>query len=605
MAKTKAAVKVAEPRGVKSQKPLVAQSVAEPSANKLLQFFDGINPQRAILLLTLACCLAYANSLGGDFVFDDADQIVDNKDIRSWDNLGKAFTTHVWAFRERPEALRTPVPPPYYRPLFTVLFTIEYQLFGLNPQGWHLTSLLLHLLCSVAVYFVLLELSRRKSVALLAALLFAVYSIHVESVAWISGVTDPLFSLFLLLSLFVFLRFRASKKIALLIASLCCFALAAFSKETALCLVPLIFAMTWLGLPTDTNPDNELAATATLASRLRRAVLWSLPYLAVAAFYLFARYLVLGAIVRDSEFTYRGSGLHILLSLPYVIVSYLLHLLYPVDLTLAYDAHFVTDVLSLRFLVPTVILLILTITTFVYRKRIPTQVWYALLLLFMPLLPVLHLRVLGDSNLVADRYLYLSTAGWTFLLALGIIKLASLEQNRSELQKLSAPFRRLGVASLSALALVAVLMMVTWSENRNWKDEISLWGQAAQKRPGNWFAHSNFGIMAFNAKNFSAAEQSFQAALAIKPESTDLHFYLALTYRLQGQFENAAAEFQRALDYLPDDPEITCELGLIYEKMGRKEEAVSTLKRAYSLSKDQALSQRIAMNLNKLTAAVP
>src|SRR5262245_6485235 len=105
MAKTKAAVNVAGHRGVKSQKLPAAQAVAaESPANKLLQFFDTISPQRVILLLTLACCLAYANSLGGDFVFDDVDQIVDNKDIRSWDNLGKAFTTHVWAFRERPEA---------------------------------------------------------------------------------------------------------------------------------------------------------------------------------------------------------------------------------------------------------------------------------------------------------------------------------------------------------------------------------------------------------------------------------------------------------------------------------------------------------------------
>src|SRR5262249_3023776 len=287
---------------------------------KLLQFFEAISVQRAILLLVLACCFAYANSLGGDFVFDDVEQIVENKDIHSWDNLGKAFTTHVWAFREKPESLRVPIPPPYYRPLFTVLFTIEYQLFGLHPQGWHLVSVLLHLLCSIAVFFVLLELSKRKSVALLAALLFAVYSIHVESIAWISGVTDPLFSLFFLLSLYLFLRFRATTKLALLIGSVVGFAGAAFSKETALCLVPLIAALGWLGLPSEPEP------AAPSAARLRRAALLSLPYLAVAVLYLLARYLVLGAIVRNAALDYQGPWFHIPLTLPYVICSYLLHL---------------------------------------------------------------------------------------------------------------------------------------------------------------------------------------------------------------------------------------------------------------------------------------
>ena len=74
-----------------------------------------------MLLICLFSFLAYANSLSGEFVFDDNEQIVENQNIRSWDNLGKAFTTSVWAFRERPGALNVPPPLPYYRPLFTVM----------------------------------------------------------------------------------------------------------------------------------------------------------------------------------------------------------------------------------------------------------------------------------------------------------------------------------------------------------------------------------------------------------------------------------------------------------------------------------------------------
>ena len=138
-----------------------SEAVRAPGNSRILAALENLGPARTAFLICVLSLLSYANSLGGDFVFDDTDQIVENQDIRSWDNLGRAFTTHVWAFREKPEALRVPIPPPYYRPLFTILFTIEYKLFGLWPQGWHLVSLLLHILCSIGVFYVLQFLANR------------------------------------------------------------------------------------------------------------------------------------------------------------------------------------------------------------------------------------------------------------------------------------------------------------------------------------------------------------------------------------------------------------------------------------------------------------
>src|SRR5262245_58211908 len=119
----------------------VAEAPVQSAPATLTGFLtDG----RTILCICLLSIVAYSNSLSGDFVFDDIEQIVQNQSIRSWSNLGRAFTTHVWAFRENPSDTSNPPPLPYYRPLFTVLLTVEFKLFGLWPQGWHLTSLLLH-----------------------------------------------------------------------------------------------------------------------------------------------------------------------------------------------------------------------------------------------------------------------------------------------------------------------------------------------------------------------------------------------------------------------------------------------------------------------------
>jgi len=206
----------------------------------------GLTVGRALLLISLLSVLAYANSLGGDFVFDDAEQIVDNQNIRSWENLSKAFTTHVWEFRERPGNLDVPPPLPYYRPLFTIMLTTEFHLFGLWPQGWHLVSLLLHILCAIGVFYVILLMSGRGLLALLSAILFAVHPVHAESVSWISGMTDPLFGGFFLASFYFFIKSHSSvdalEKRRAFVWSLVLFVISAFAKETALGLILLVFA---------------------------------------------------------------------------------------------------------------------------------------------------------------------------------------------------------------------------------------------------------------------------------------------------------------------------------------------------------------------------
>src|SRR5689334_16552949 len=94
-----------------------AKTMKRPSGSRDLPFdnviaatLNGLSCARAILLIGLLALVAYANSLGGEFVFDDTDQIVENQNLRSWDNLAKAFTSHVWAFRERADS--HDIPPP-------------------------------------------------------------------------------------------------------------------------------------------------------------------------------------------------------------------------------------------------------------------------------------------------------------------------------------------------------------------------------------------------------------------------------------------------------------------------------------------------------------
>jgi protein O-mannosyl-transferase len=635
-----------------------------PATNvSLLAFLQRLSVPRTILLISLFSFLAYANSLGGEFVFDDTEQIVENQNVRSWDNLAKAFTTHVWQFRERPGALNVPAPLPYYRPLFTMMLTIEYHLFGLWPQGWHLTSLLLHICCAIGVFFVIRRMSGQNVIGLFASLLFAVHPVHAESVSWISGMTDPLFGVFFLASFCLYLRARAPNGDGpgdrrMLALSLGMFALSAFAKETALSLVLLVFGYEFM----------EFAGLKT--GRLITAAKRALPFAGVASLYLVPRYLVLGeSMWRNPQAPERPLA-DTLLTLPFVIFSYLGHLLWPIGLSVTYNTHFVTSIGSPRFLVPGVGLLLIATALFRYRKRISREVWQALLLMVVPMLPVLNLgQISQEEYLVFDHYLYLSVAGFGYLVAIGISKLGAFTSSTERTQL--AGFRRPGFATAVLVVVVLVFTAAAARENRPWADSYHLWSNVARVRPTYWAAHynaglalldarrfdearaslesatalkpdepnvadalgraydgmgdvsravmsfkraieinpemvesyNNLGTIYFKNKDYALAEANFTAALRLKPEASTSRFNLGLSYARQGRYTDAARELEQVVQTTPRDAEALYELGLAYERAGRGNDAVLALKRAGSQTKSEELASRIDASLSRLNGS--
>ena len=122
-------------------------------------------------VVVVATFLLFAGTLGFDFVFDDRLQILQNPYILSWRNLPRYFTSNVWSFRAGTVSN-------YYRPLFFVWLRLNEALFGLQPAGWHLTSVLTHLLVTLEVYWVGVNLLPDRRVAAVASALFGLHPIH-------------------------------------------------------------------------------------------------------------------------------------------------------------------------------------------------------------------------------------------------------------------------------------------------------------------------------------------------------------------------------------------------------------------------------------------
>lgn len=507
---------------------------APEAAGAGLAFWEG----RVVFLLAAVSALVYANSLGGEFLFDDTEQIVNNQQLHSWWNVLHAFTSDVWSFTGG--KVTTVVAPPYYRPLFTVYFTAGYQLFGLWEPGWHLLNLAVHTTATVLVYRLLRRMSGSVAVAGFAALLFGVHPAHVESVSWVSGIPDPLAALFYLPALLWYVRHRqeGGGGRRWLILSVVFFALSLLCKETAIVLPAVLAA--W-----------ELAhgRGEGLKARVRSTATRGAPYVAVAVLYLPLRYAVLGKFGWKHPFTASVPDSAIWMTVPQVFVRYLQHLAAPFKLSLYYGTTFVKGASDPSFAVPALVLLALAALLWLFRRRLGADGWVALAMTFAPLLPVLNLKVFHQEYIVQDRYLYLPSVGFCYLVALLLTRLAAQ--------------RRTHALALGALLLVAY-GAGTILQNRVWHDGIALWGRAIEYAPDAAAPHYNLGIAYMRHGNPAAAREAFLTAARLDPSVAAVYNNLALAQDKLGDEAGAVASLERALALNPELHEARNNLGTLF-----------------------------------------
>src|SRR5262245_42454155 len=163
------------------------------------------------LWLVVFCFIAYVNGLAGEFVWDDQVQLFRNANIRTVDNIPRAFTSSLWSFMySQDPAADNRVYDRYYRPMQTVIYIVVYQLAGLSPYAYHFTNLILHCAATILVFLICLELGLNIFIALAAGALFAVHPVHTEAVTWIAGVGDLACGTFYFAALLTFLKYLRS-----------------------------------------------------------------------------------------------------------------------------------------------------------------------------------------------------------------------------------------------------------------------------------------------------------------------------------------------------------------------------------------------------------
>ena len=199
--------------------------------------------QKHLLIAMFLLIISYGiffPALKYKFVADDDELIVEREEyLKNASNFKDIFFQQFF--------VQTRDNLPYYRPIINLGYIIDYHIWGLKPFGFHLTNLLLHAINSILVYFLLFFITKRISLSLGSAFLFALHPSHIGTVAWIAGRTDSIATIFSLASFIMLLCYsrKGKSKWILIIASLF-FTLALFSKETAIVLPILFLILLWI-----------------------------------------------------------------------------------------------------------------------------------------------------------------------------------------------------------------------------------------------------------------------------------------------------------------------------------------------------------------------
>jgi len=518
---------------------------------------------RALLIAALVACatLPYLNILFNGFVYDDDTQVLKNPYIRSFQYLKEIFTTDVWSFRNARDVTNC------YRPMMTFGYLLCYRLFGMRAFGFHLVSLLLHVLIVCLVFVLTERLTGDRVWAFVAGAFFALHPIHTESVAWIAAVTDLELTFFYLLTFGIFLavaRPGGGRSVLRLAAMVFAFILALLSKEQAVTLPAL--AMVY-----EHFYRRDRSETSAFQKLARYGPLWL-----VDIAYVFFRIHILGTLAPEGAMR-QITPRQIVLSAITLLGQYVGKLLWPVRLCVFYVFHPSNSLFDPGVLAGLLALLALAAVFLVCWRSRDANVRFAsfgIVWFLATLAPVLNAHLLA-ANVFAERYLYLPSVGVAWLVGLGASKLWSRAASRP------AARWALALAGVTIGGLFAARIVI---RDRDWKNDIVLYTQTIQISPDADGILNDLGGAYWFEGAVDNAESLWKRALAVNPENVEVLNNLGVLAMRKKQYPQAAEFFQQAMRLRPEMENPHLNLGEVYVKMGLTEQAEIQLRTAVALA---------------------
>lgn len=441
--------------------------------NRLFVDFFSL-PAIWMIVIAIATFIAYIPALNGDFTnWDDSVYVVSNPYIQSLSvkNLVAIFSENYMG---------------NYHPLTMLSLAIDYQINKFDPFIFHLTNILIHILNSILVLLVIKRLTGKLQIAVIAALLFGVHSLHVESVAWISERKDVLYAFFYLLSLYSYIRYVPKKDKKWFWLSLLFFLFSCLSKGQAVTLALTLFLV-------DIFMGRKWTELKILIEKI--------PFLILA--------LIFGIVAFRAQ---AGADAFTMTKFlfqqrvafaSYGLVMYILKLIFPFALSAYYPYPIIDKASEIPFvywfcIIPAIAFIILVILS--WKRSKPLFMGTAFFLLNIILL--LQLIPVGWA-IMADRYAYIPSIGYFYLVGVFLT-------NKKYIRIQEVGY---GITAVYA----AVLIFLTFQQSKIWLNSYTLWSDAIAKNTKVQVAWYNRGNVRMDSANYKGAIDDYTACLNIDP----------------------------------------------------------------------------------------
>ena len=508
---------------------------------------------------------------------DDPLYVYENAYVQSglnWNSIGQAFSSELAKVG-------------HWHPLTWLSLMLDYQIFGLNPHGYHLINLLFHVMNTILLFLILHRMTKTLWPSAFVAALFAIHPLHVESVAWITERKDVLSTFFWMLTMGAYSYYVEHPGFRRYCFVLLFFTLGLMAKSMLVTLPFVLLLLDYWPLQRfqEINPEQKIQAEVFNLTPSVKEILevekladteykWSLIYplllekvplfvLAVlssivtyiaaqsAGAVRFLKTLSLGARIENAFVSY---------------IAYIGKMIWPSNLAVFYPHQLL---LSWQVLGSVLLLITITVAVFMMVKRSPYLatgwLWY-----LGTLVPVIGILQAG-SQAMADRYTYIPLIGLFIIVAWGVPDLLKKWNYRKE------------ILWASSALVILCLSIITWAQVGYWQNSITLYDHTLKITDYNWPIYYCRGNAYSDLGNYRQAIEDLNRAIEIKPDYVMAYTSRGVAYIYLGNYRQAIEDLNRVIAIRPSYAEAYNNRGAAYKGFGNYRQAIEDLNRVIAI----------------------
>ena len=493
----------------------------------------------ALTAITLAVFLQVNQH---DFInLDDPIYVKDNTHVQS----GITLSGTIWAFTTSHAHL--------WHPLTWLSLMLDYQLYGLNAGGFHVTNLILHILSTILLFVLLNRITGATWKSAFVAALFALHPLHVETVSWITKRKDVLSALFWMLTLYLYVYYTEKPVMKRYLLVLLCYVCGVMSKPMVVTLPVMMILFDYWPLKRFASARNNL-------------ILWQLkekiPFFMLSIVSIFSVFYI--NRIRGNPLEFGPPFASRIANASFAFIAYLDKTFWPRDLSFFYP--FSDQIPLWQVLGSLGLIFFITLVAIIAVKRLPFLfvgwAWYTI-----AIAPVLGI-IFNSDRTMSDNYTYLPSIGIFIMIAWGVPLLFPRQDMRQK------------VFVTAGMVFIAVIAVMAWKQCGYWKSSATISGHALQINDNNYMAHNVMGSALIVEGKTDEALNHYSASIHLKPNYAPTYVSRGLSYEKLARYQLALNDFNHALSLQPDFDDAFNGRGVIYEKLGRHQQAINDYSQA-------------------------